>query len=473
MNMNFLLPDRYEGLNETAGNKDVTKIIVPVQSGIEKIEEYYEEIVSSGRGAFLILLGKSGSGKTTFLRTLSIFIKNVEVITISNDMNILEEISSLSKSKYSLRILIIEGRESILDMSNIEVTNAIQTINRFIRTDKGNNTLVVWPCNNQDIVDNLVETSRTVGGTSLLDYENTYFSFVGPDKSQFVYIAKQTVEFFNDGKTLLDFGVTDEVAGNCVEQSETIGEYLKLINRKVRKNKKYISDFLVKKRCNMWVLVLGLNEPSKDVEALTKGENLEADIQRLLISTDANIIQEVKKIPDQIALLSHYLDTKIIYIPIVDALSIIRNYANNDLKKIMKNQSMSLSADTSISERMKNMELVRMIQSDNKLMGKKGVTGSNSKSAFQKLLDISRKNDSLLNDAFGRALLENKYIEDYSTEVDFGEGLTRRTDLLCVKDGEEIRLEFMWRTKTSKAEIANYTLTKLYNYGKALEFIKN
>lgn len=45
MNMNFLLPDRYEGLNETAGNKDVTKIIVPVQSGIEKIEEYYEEIV--------------------------------------------------------------------------------------------------------------------------------------------------------------------------------------------------------------------------------------------------------------------------------------------------------------------------------------------------------------------------------------------------------------------------------------------
>lgn len=223
----------------------------------------------------------------------------------------------------------------------------------------------------------------------------------------------------------------------------------------------------------MWVLVLGLNEPSKDVEALTKGENLEADIQRLLISTDANIIQEVKKIPDQIALLSHYLDTKIIYIPIVDALSIIRNYANNDLKKIMKNQSMSLSADTSISERMKNMELVRMIQSDTKLMGKKGVTGSNSKSAFQKLLDISRKNDSLLNDAFGRALLENKYIEDYSTEVDFGEGLTRRTDLLCVKDGEEIRLEFMWRTKTSKAEIANYTLTKLYNYGKSLEFIKN
>ena len=58
----------------------------------------------------IFLTGKAGTGKTTFLRTLSIFIKNVDVITISNDMNILEEISSLSKSKYSLRILIIEGR---------------------------------------------------------------------------------------------------------------------------------------------------------------------------------------------------------------------------------------------------------------------------------------------------------------------------------------------------------------------------
>lgn len=55
----------------------------------------------------------------------------------------------------------------------------------------------------------------------------------------------------------------------------------------------------------MWVLVLGLNEPSKDVEALTKGENLEADIQRLLISTDANIIQEVKKY--QIKLLYYHI----------------------------------------------------------------------------------------------------------------------------------------------------------------------
>ena len=101
----FLLPDRFEGLNDTAGNKDVTKIIVPVQSGIKKIKEYYEEISSSGRGAFLILLGNSGSGKTTFLRTLSIFIKDVEVVTLTNDMNISDEINKISDSSCGFRVL--------------------------------------------------------------------------------------------------------------------------------------------------------------------------------------------------------------------------------------------------------------------------------------------------------------------------------------------------------------------------------
>ena len=76
-----------------------------------------------------------------------------------------------------------------------------------------------------------------------------------------------------------------------------------------------------------------------------------------------------------------------------------------------------------------------------------------------------------MNKSFGKALFDNNYIDDYQVEVNLGEGLTRRTDLLCKKDNEEIRLEFMWRTKTSKAEISNYTLNKLYNYGKALGYI--
>lgn len=472
MENQFLLPDRFEGLSESANDSDIAKIIIPVKYGLDKIQDIYEEICSTNRGSFLILKGESGSGKTTFLRTINIFIENVEILTISNNSDIIEFISKLSECRECLRIIIIEGRESILDMGHTEVTAAIHTINSFIRSPKGKKSLVVWPCNDENIVENLVETSQTVGGSSLLDFEDTYFIFSGPEKHQFVQIAKQTVQLLNHGKTLLDFGVTDETAADYIEKSNTIGEYLKLINAEVRKNKRFVNNLHVKEHFKMWVIVLGKNEPSKDVEALTKGEFLDADIQRLLVSTEANIVQDIKKIPDKIALLANYLDTKIIYVSIVDALSIVRSYANDELIKIMKSKGLSVKKDPKIKERLANTELVRMILADTKLKGKKGTTGSNSINAFGKLLEISVSNDTLLNDAFGNALVKNGYVDSYLTEQNLGTGLTRRTDLLCTSQMEHLRLEFMWRTSTSKADIANYTLNKLYNYGRVIGFIE-
>lgn len=468
----FLLPDRFEGLSESANDNDIAKIIIPVKYGIDKILAVYEEISSSSRGAFLILKGESGSGKTTFLRTINMFIENVEILTISNDTDIIKFIGALKESDVNLRIIIIEGRESILDMGHTEVTAAIHTINSFIRSLKGKKSLVVWPCNDENIVENLVETSRTVGGSSLLDLQDTYFTFLGPEKHQFLQIAKQTVQLLNRGKSLLDFGVTDEIAEGYIKKANTIGEYLKLINAEVRKNKKFVNTLKVKEHFKMWVIVLGKNEPSKDVEALTKGEFLDADIQRLLVSTEANIVQDVKKIPDKIALLANYLDTKIIYVPIIDALSIVRSFANDELIKVMKSKGLSVKKDSKVNERLANTELVRMILADTKLKGKKGTTGSNSINAFGKLLEISTYNDTLLNDAFGNALLQNGYIDSYLTEQNLGTGLTRRTDLLCTTKIDNLRLEFMWRTSTSKADIANYTLNKLYNYGRVIGFIE-
>jgi DNA (cytosine-5)-methyltransferase 1 len=37
-----------------------------------------------------------------------------------------------------------------------------------------------------------------------------------------------------------------------------------------------------------------------------------------------------------------------------------------------------------------------------------------------------------------------------------------------VAEGGPIRIEIMWRSTTSRADIANYVLSKLGNYGKAI-----
>lgn len=87
-------------------------------------------------------------------------------------------------------------------------------------------------------------------------------------------------------------------------------------------------------------------------------------------------------------------------------------------------------------------------------------------------LKIASTNDRILNITFGKALKEAGLIEDFEPEVKFGLGLKRRTDLVCETESGEIRMVFMWRKNTSQAEIANYTLTKLYNYGKAIGFFE-
>ncbi len=62
-------------------------------------------------------------------------------------------------------------------------------------------------------------------------------------------------------------------------------------------------------------------------------------------------------------------------------------------------------------------------------------------------------------------------IESFETERDLGTELTFKSDLFCVRAGEPIRLEIMWRTKAGRAEIANYVLGKLGNYGRAIKLL--
>lgn len=99
--------------------------------------------------------------------------------------------------------------------------------------------------------------------------------------------------------------------------------------------------------------------------------------------------------------------------------------------------------------------------------------GTDTKKAFQVLMSFASQSDIPLNRAFAEGLKASGLITDYHLEQDFGNGLSRRTDILATTHDGSIRLEMMWRKETSKAEMANYTLTKLFNYGKALGFLKS
>ena len=94
--------------------------------------------------------------------------------------------------------------------------------------------------------------------------------------------------------------------------------------------------------------------------------------------------------------------------------------------------------------------------------------GGGTEQAFAGIAEIARNNDQACNRAIGTALDHVGLVEAFETEKTLGTELVYASDLYVVQAGEPIRLEVMWRSKAGRADIANYVLMKLGNYGRAI-----
>lgn len=108
----------------------------------------------------------------------------------------------------------------------------------------------------------------------------------------------------------MSLGITEDQAKSMIEDDDTIGKYLTKIRKLSQKNTKSIKKLVGKERCRMWIIVIAGNDPIKDVAALTSGSNALADIERLMVATESNIIQEIKAHSEKIGKLSSFLNVE-------------------------------------------------------------------------------------------------------------------------------------------------------------------
>jgi hypothetical protein len=469
--LDLFVPDRFDTLQRRAV-KRLNSIIVPVHEGINRIKDLHGDIRAAGRGGFLLLRGNSGSGKSTFLNTLGLFLEGVEVFSISRTDALGDSLRTLGVTGKEIRVVIIEGRDALRDVPPEELEAAIHDINAFIRTANGERTLVVWPVNADDLETALISVCQRVGADSLLGSGSPSFKFEGPPKEQYVDIASRTIATLNQGSSLAALGVSDERAVELVKKSHTIGHFLGLIRNDLTKNKTAVQTLLSKELCKVWIIVAASNDPEGDIAGITRDTVSAADIGRLINATNANIVTDLKRFPEKLGILGTVLDAKILNLPVVTALAIARDFGGAKLKSAMTASGMSTAGDGDATERLNRSDVGRALRGEP--MGPKSVgakVGSNTIEAFEKLTQIASKNDVWLNDAIGNALKSAGLITSYETEQDLGTGLSRVSDLKCQTAIGVVRMELMWRARTGRAEIANYTLTKLYNYGKAIGFL--
>jgi hypothetical protein len=204
------------------------------------------------------------------------------------------------------------------------------------------------------------------------------------------------------------------------------------------------------------------------------GTSSYVDIDRLLSATEANVVKELKKHPERLGLLGTSLDARLLHMDMLTALAVARAYGDEPLHDLMRAASMATkpSAGESASSRLESSELGRLLAANALGTRRRGSRpGGGTTSAFASLARIARTNDGAINRAIGEGLKQTGLIESYEDEKEVGGELTFASDLCLVRAGEPIRLEVMWRSSPSRAEIANYVLGKLRNYGRAIGYL--
>jgi len=467
------VPIRFESVEKMLNGHDLKSLIVPVEEGLRKFDHLHDEMASSLCGAFLVLRGETGSGKTTLLQTLGLFRKGVQTVSVRRDEPIREGLQALGPGEGAMRIVVIESREALGETSDVEIESAILAINAFVRSTAGERTVVVWPCNSEPIADKLAAASRQIGGEALLGVEEPVFRYSGPVRSEYLRIARQTVATFNHGASLADLGISQQRAEVLAAQAGTIGTFLKLLQVEERKNREILAGKLeAQEQCRMWVVVIARNDPEADVGVLTRGQFSTADVDRLMAATDANIVREMKEHPERLGLLGTAFDAKILHLSALTAIEVIHEYADAPLRVELARSGFAVSGATSGKDRLLDSDLASALRGEPVGPLTRGPKPKAERLApFDALMAVAKTDDIALNKALGQALVDCGLIERFEQEIDLGGGLTRKSDLVCNPHLDPVRLEVMWRTDTTRSEIANYVLTKLFNYGHAIGFL--
>lgn len=465
------VPDRFEMIRST-GSGTLRSLISPVEETLTILDERFMDLRAARRGGFAIMRGAAGSGKSTFLDTVHLFREGVVTVRIGKDDDIDESLMKAGPST-DARIIVIEGREALLDVSESALEASMHSINTFVRSGPGKNTLVVWPTNTDELTEALRSLGTRLGGKALMSHDGGIVQFMGPRPGTFVEIAERTVAALNDGASLSALGISEDRARELAESESTIGDYLGIVRHELIQNDARVNKLIQVEKFRLWVVVVAGNDVEGDVAALTRGGFAYADIDRLMNSTGANIVQELKKYPDDLGILGTVLDAKILHLDIFSALAIAREYSGEKLRESMRGEGLSVKRDTEADRRIAASELGMIVSGQSLGTRRRGVKpGGNTKNAFDGLARIARTNDGLLNQAIGEALVATGLAQSYETERSLGSTPRYDSDLYIVRDGEPIRVEMMWRTTSSRAEIANYVLTKLGNYARAIRLIE-
>jgi energy-coupling factor transporter ATP-binding protein EcfA2 len=155
--------------------------VVEIKSGLEVIDRLHATMEFADRGAFMLLQGLSGAGKSTFLHTVGLYRQGVTSISVPGDQPIRAFLRSRAPTADQMTIIVLEEREAATSFTDAELEDWLHAINGYIRSQTGRRCLVVWPCNSSALRHRILALARTIGGDALLGSGPGWTQFAGPE----------------------------------------------------------------------------------------------------------------------------------------------------------------------------------------------------------------------------------------------------------------------------------------------------
>ncbi len=493
----LVLPRRWEVLatRAEAAGVDPTDLVERVPAAEARIDKLLSRIRSGSGGVFEIFLGKSGSGKTTFVKSLPKFFENVFVLSIgkNEDLNdIPARISKMEKSSEGKhKIILIQGRDNPKESDIKGSRDYFVSWLDFLREPLGN-VVILWTMSDDVAAETIAQNAWRVGRDSICAHDtHGIYNFEGIGSDGYYEIANNTaINLSGDG--LEAYGVSQQVAAPFADSAETISDFFQEVvsySEEITSNLKS----LIKERDQprLWILLHGDDRAAigHTVGSLTQGSHFQVDLSRILDTIDdkynaATYAKEWRKRRENAGQLLRALDVRVFAVPPNVSVNAIRCFGDDVVKAPLKVKTgAKLSAAASLRSTPVYKELLIILGREAALSKASGRISDATAQEYQAIQALARNNDEKLNQAIGK-LFEYTLRED---GLDAAVMVEKRSDLISgiqvdigirVGEAEFVCLEPTWRSKNgggsgqntlSEGHIKPYLLEKALKYIVAME----
>lgn len=369
------LPKRWELLEQRAQKVglDAGLFVERVGNAADRIDYLLQRVKTGGGGLFEVFYGLSGSGKTTFLKTLPKQFQKIRVSSFPKD-KALSDLPTFIHDMYapgdaSARIILIERRDNPSQQDVQSLRESFAELLEVFRDPKGA-ALVLWPITREHTARQIAEEAWTTGRDSMTDTRSKgFYHFTGLPKERFFAVADTTTRNLT-GDGLETFGVTPEVAMSLLSGVETIADFFNAVDLYAEEQReKTWSVLKTKVRARLWVVLPG-DVPSairSTVLSLTQGSRNRVDIELIAEFIDQPddraplYVADWKVRRSAMAHLLRAIDLRLFELPPNVSLAAIRAYGDAAVKAKLNQPAIRLE---DAKAAMRNSKLYKEIEAE-------------------------------------------------------------------------------------------------------------